>query len=85
MKPLKFKKNDFNFIMVRYPDLYKEYKDVYVEGDFVYVPLPSYSVYDKYSDITVDTIADSIDNYGELTKDGLRLEEAWIYADWSED
>ena len=86
METLRFKKDDYQFIKEKYPQLYKLYKNPYEKNGIVYVPLPSYDVYDKYIDATVDCIADSLDeNHDELSEDGLRLESAWNYADWSED
>lgn len=85
METLRFKKDDFQFIKEKYPQLYKIYKNPYEKNGIVYVPLPSFDVYDRYLDETVGNIGDSLNEAGELSEDGLRLEAAWDYADWSED
>lgn len=41
--------------------------------------------YDYYFDIVGDYIATSLNETGELNEDGLRLEAAWDYADWSQE
>lgn len=86
METLRFKKDDFQFIKEKYPQLYSLYKNPYERNGIVYVPLPSYDVYDKYMDETVGCIGDSLNAaHNDLNEDGLRLELAWDYADWSED
>ncbi len=86
METLRFKKDDFQFIKEKYPQLYKIYKNPYEKNGIVYVPLPSYDIYEKYSDETVGCIGDSLNEaHSDLNEDGLRLEAAWDYADWLED
>lgn len=85
MERLRFKKDNFQFIKEIPPDLYKIYKNPYEANGIVYIQLPTFEVYDKYSDETVGFIGDSLNEAGELSEDGLRLETAWDYADWSED
>ena len=86
MDTLRFKKDDFQFIKEKYPQLYSLYKNPYERNGIVYVPLPSYDVYDKYMDETVGCIGDSLNAaHNDLNEDGLRIESAWDYADWSED
>lgn len=41
--------------------------------------------YDYYFDVVGDYIAESQTPAGELSEDGLRLESAWDYADWTGD
>lgn len=41
--------------------------------------------YDYYFDIVGDYVASSLNEAGELNEDGLRLEAAWDYADWSKE
>ena len=84
METLRIKKDDFQFIKEKYPQLYSLYKNPYEKNGIVYVPLPSYDVYDKYMDETVGCIGDSLNAaHSDLNEDGLRLESAWDYADWT--
>lgn len=85
METLRFKEDDFQFIKEKYPNLYSEFKDTCCKNGIIYVPMPTKADYDYYFDIVGDYIATSLDKSGELSEDGLRLESAWDYADWSRD
>lgn len=85
MRNLRFKKDDFQFIKKTYPDLFAKFKNTYEENGIINVPMQNESDYDYYFDIVGDYIADSLNEAGELNEDGLRLESAWDYADWTGD
>lgn len=85
MRNLRFKKDDFQFIKENYPDLFAKFKNTYEKDGIIYVPMKNEADYDYYFDVVGDYIADSLNEAGELNKNGLRLESAWDYADWSED
>jgi hypothetical protein len=53
--------------------------------EIVNVPMQNERDYDYYFDIVGDYIATSLNETGELNEDGLRLEAAWDYADWSQE
>ena len=57
----------------------------YEKDGIIYVPMKNEADYDYYFDVVGDYIADSLNEAGELNENGLRLESAWDYADWSED
>ena len=83
MRNLRFKKEDFQFIKEKYPDLYLKFKNPHEDNDVVKIPMRNDTEYEYYYDIVGDYIADSLDEAGELSEDGLRLESAWDYADWT--
>ncbi|WP_215485417.1 hypothetical protein [Lactobacillus gasseri] len=83
MRNLRFKKEDFQFIKEKYPDLYLKFKNPHEDTDVVNIPMRNDTEYEYYYDIVGDYIADSLDEAGELSEDGLRLESAWDYADWT--
>ena len=83
MRNLRFKKADFLFIRTTYPSLFIKFKNSYEENGIVNVPMQNERDYDYYFDIVGDYIATSLNEVGELNEDGLRLEAAWDYADWS--
>lgn len=83
MRNLRFKKEDFQFIKEKYPDLYLKFKNPYEDTNVVNIPMKNDTEYEYYYDIVGDYIADSLDEAGELSEDGLRLESAWDYADWT--
>lgn len=85
MRNLRFKKDDFQFIKKTYPDLFAKFKNAYEENGIINVPMQNESDYDYYFDIVGDYIGDSLNEDGELNEDGLRLESAWDYADWTGD
>lgn len=85
MRNLRFKKDDFQFIKENYLDLFTKFKNTYEKDGIIYVPMKNEADYDYYFDVVGDYIADSLNEAGELNKNGLRLESAWDYADWSED
>ena len=85
MRNLRFKKDDFQFIKENYPDLFTKFKITYEKDGIIYVPMKNEADYDYYFDVVGDYIADSLNEAGELNENGLRLESAWDYADWSED
>ncbi len=85
MRNLRFKKDDFQFIKKTYPDLFAKFKNTYEENGIINVPMQNESDYDYYFDIVGDYIGDSLNEAGELNEDGLRLESAWDYADWTGD
>lgn len=85
MRNLRFKKDDFQFIQKTYPNLSAKFKNTYEEDGIVNVPMKNESDYDYYFDVVGDYIADSLNDAGELSEDGLRLESAWDYADWTGD
>lgn len=82
-RPLKFRKRDYFWIKNRFPKFYKLLKDTaHIVNDEVYVETVTQAEYDIIFDGTADVIMDEIDpEKSELTKDGLRFEEAWDYAD----
>jgi hypothetical protein len=53
--------------------------------EIVNVPMQNERDYDYYFDIVGDYIATSLNEVGELNENGLRLEAAWDYADWSQE
>ena len=75
MRNLRFKKDDFLFIRTTYPSLFIKFKNSYEENGIVNVPMQNER----------DYIATSLNEAGELNEDGLRLEAAWDYADWSKE
>ncbi|OYS21663.1 hypothetical protein CBF60_06315 [Lactobacillus taiwanensis] len=85
MRNLRFKKDDFLFIRTTYPSLFIKFKNSYEENGIVNVPLQNETDYDYYFDIVGDYVASSLNEAGELNEDGLRLEAAWDYADWSKE
>lgn len=85
MRNLRFKKDDFQFIKKTYPDLFTKFKNTYEKDGIIYVPMKNEADYDYYFDIVGDYIGDSLNEAGELNEDGLRLESAWDYADWTGD
>lgn len=85
MRNLRFKKADFLFIRTTYPSLFIKFKNSYEENGIVNVPMQNERDYDYYFDIVGDYIATSLNEMGELNEDGLRLEAAWDYADWSKE
>lgn len=85
MRNLRFKKDDFQFIKENYPDLFTKFKNTYEKDGIIYVPMKNEADYDYYFDVVGDYIADSLNEAGELNENGLCLESAWDYADWSED
>ncbi len=85
MRNLRFKKDDFQFIKEKYPELYSKFKNTYEENGIVNVPMKTEADYDYYFDVVGDYIAESQTPAGELSEDGLRLESAWDYADWTGD
>ena len=85
MRNLRFKKADFLFIRTTYPSLFIKFKNSYEENGIVNVPMQNERDYDYYFDIVGDYIATSLNEVGELNEDGLRLEAAWDYADWSQE
>lgn len=85
MRNLRFKKDDFLFIRTTYPSLFIKFKNSYEENGIVNVPMQNERDYDYYFDIVGDYISTSLNEAGELNEDGLRLEAAWDYADWSKE
>ena len=85
MRNLRFEKDDFLFIRTTYPSLFIKFKNSYEENGIVNVPMQNERDYDYYFDIVGDYIATSLNEVGELNEDGLRLEAAWDYADWSQE
>ena len=85
MRNLRFKKDDFLVIRTTYPSLFIKFKNSYEENGIVNVPMQNERDYDYYFDIVGDYIATSLNEVGELNEDGLRLEAAWDYADWSQE
>ena len=85
MRNLRFKKGDFLFIRATYPTLFLKFKNSYEENGIVNVPMRNGSDYDHYFDIVGNYIASSLNEAEELNEDGLRLEAAWNYADWSKE
>lgn len=75
MRNLRFKKDDFLFIRTTYPSLFIKFKNSYEENGIVNVPMQNER----------DYIATSLNEAGKLNEDGLRLEAAWDYADWSKE
>ncbi|KXN76782.1 hypothetical protein AYJ53_00900 [Lactobacillus johnsonii] len=53
--------------------------------EIVNVPMQNERDYDYYFDIVGNYIATSLNEAGKLNEDGLRLEAAWDYADWSQE
>lgn len=85
MRNLRFKHDDFQFIKEKYPALYTKFKNTYEENGIVNVPMETEADYDYYFDIVGDYIAESQTPTGDLNEEGLRLESAWDYADWTGD
>lgn len=85
MRNLRFKKDDFQFIKEKYPDLFAKFKNTYEENGIVNVPMKNEADYDYYFNVVGDYIGNSLNEDGELNEDGLRLESAWDYADWTGD
>ncbi|WP_270336064.1 hypothetical protein [Ligilactobacillus agilis] len=81
-RPLKFRKRDYFWIKNRFPKFYKLLKDTaHIVNDEVYVEVADQGAYDIIFDGTAYVLMDEVTDDGELTKDGLRFEEAWDYAD----
>ncbi len=82
-RPLKFRKKDYFWIKKQYPIFYALLKKTaHIVDNEVYVETANQAEYDIIFDGTADVIMDDIDRgKGEMTKDGLRFEEAWDYAD----
>ena len=69
----------------KYKTHFIKFKNSYEENGIVNVPMQNERDYDYYFDIVGDYIATSLNEAGELNEDGLRLEAAWDYADWSKE
>lgn len=81
-RPLKFRKKDYFWIKKRFPDFYKLLAGTaHIVNDEVYVETADQSAYDVIFYGTADVLGDALNDEGELSKDGLRFEEAWDYAD----
>lgn len=81
-RPLKFRKKDYLWIRGEYPAFYNLLKNTsHPVGDEIYVELADQGAYDIIFDGTAYVLMDEVTDDGELTKDGLRFEEAWDYAD----
>ena len=81
-RPLKFRKKDYLWIRWKYPAFYNLLKNTsHPVGDEIYVELADQGAYDIIFDGTAYVLMDEVTDDGELTKDGLRFEGAWDYAD----
>lgn len=83
MRPLNFKKSDYLFIKERFPNFYKllSKKAKLINGEYE-IPLKDMDEYDIYFDACGDELMEALTpDDSELSKDGLRLEAAWDYAD----
>lgn len=81
-RPLKFKKNDYAFISDKFPNYFRLLKaKAHDENDEVWVETKDQSDYDHLLDELCLELGDALNNEGNLSSDGLRLESAWDYAD----
>lgn len=79
---LKFSKKDYEFIEHRFPDYYKQLvARASQHGDEVWISIKDQSDYDRLLTAIALEIGDAATPDGEMSKDGLRLEAAWDYAD----
>lgn len=85
VRPLKFRKKDYFWIKEKFPDFYSLLKNTaHPVGAEFYIELADQDAYGVIFDGTADVLMNEVTDEGELSKDGLRFEKAWDYADREE-